>query len=421
MKRVLILAYYFPPLGMGGVQRAAKWAKFLPRFGWEPLILTVRPIRYHAFDPSLLEEVVKRPIFRTESFDPARLAARIFPARKETAPAAATTSGILPKLLRLLFLPDSKIGWFPFATKTARRLIEELRPRAVVTTSPPLTAHLVGLKLKKQFGLPWLADFRDYWLGGEYVPTPSPVHRYLHERWAQKVAFRADAVLAVSVPILASLKSLDPRAREKFEYLPNGFDPEDLKDLVPRKFEKKTLLYSGSLGGVNDPQFFFEGLKRLTQADPDLLRNWQIVVLGQPVQSVEVPAQIKKWIRFEPYTSHRESLGALLGATGLLFFLSPGVNPGMMTGKIFEYVASGRPIFAVLPDFSAAAEVLRTYAFGKMVTDFRTKTIARELKAFLQENWDTKRKAQRDHFLEIFSRENQTKRLSQILERISTP
>ena len=419
MKRVLIVAYYFPPLGMGGVQRAAKWAKFLPRFGWEPLILTVRPIRYHAFDPSLLKEVSSLSVFRTESLDPARLAARILPAHEKKVSSAAASSGVLARILRQWPLPDSKIGWFPFATKTAQRLIKQFRPNAILTTSPPLTAHLVGLKLKKKLDLPWVADFRDYWLGGEYVPTPTPLHRYFHRRWAGRVVRRADAVLAVSEPILDSLKSLDPATPGKFRYLPNGFDPEDFESLVPRKFEKKTLLYSGSLGGANDPQFFFEGLKRLVKTEPEVLKNWQVVILGQPLQSGLVPAEIEKWIRFEPYTSHGESLSALLGATGLLFVLSPRVNPGMMTGKILEYVASGRPIFAVLPDFSAAADVLREYGFGKIVTEFRPEAVAKALKAFLQKEWDVPAKENWENLRQLFSRENQTKQLSEILKEVT--
>ncbi len=213
MKRVLILAYYFPPLGMGGVQRVAKWVKFLPRFGWAPHILTVQPIRYHAFDASLLAEVDGIPVTRTESLDPARLAKRFFP-RSENAAVPAqsvSSSGRLQKWLRFLLLPDSKIGWYPIAVRTARRLIDTLQPEAIISTSPPLTAHLVALHIKKSFGLPWVADFRDGWLGGEYVPTPTALHRFFHRRWARQVLKQADTVLAVSEPILKSLEAFSPQ------------------------------------------------------------------------------------------------------------------------------------------------------------------------------------------------------------------
>ena len=415
MKRLLVVAYYFPPLGMGGVQRVVKWAKYLPQFGWEPHILSVKPIRYYAYDSSLLEEIQGISIDRTESWDLARLAERFF--RKKAPRSSPKSPSVFPGQTRVrpFFLPDSKIGWYPFARKSGIRFIQKIRPDAILTTSPPLTAHLVGLELKKKSALPWVADFRDYWLGGEYVHVPTPLHAYFHRRWARQVLRRADAVVAISEPILESLRIFEPNAPSKFHFLPNGFDPADLRDLKPLNFPKKTLLYLGTLGGANHPGLFFEGLRLLVRQNKAALEGWEILFWGQPLKTVEIPAEIRPWIRRVPYTSHRESLAALLGAAGLLFFLAPTVNRGMVTGKIFEYVAAGRPIFAVLPSDTAAATILEQYGYGKTVTKLNAQAVAHQLEEFLSGKFKPRNDSKWNELKESFSRKKQTEKLAAIL------
>ncbi len=170
------------------------------------------------------------------------------------------------------------------------------------------------------------------------------------------------------------------------------------------------------MGGANDPQFFFEGMKILAKTDPNLLDKWQVLFLGQALESISVPREIQKWVRFKPYTPHRESLSAVLGAEGLLFFLSPRVKEGMVTGKIFEYVASGRPVFAVLPEATAAAHILKKYAFGKVVTRPEASAVARELRAFLRGEFPLRSDEKWQALRALYSRKNQTETLAKILE-----
>jgi len=420
MKQVLIIAYYFPPLGMGGVQRATKWVKYFPAFGWQPHVVTVKDIDYYAHDITLLEDVRNRSIYRTGSFDPARVLAKF--RRRDPINSEKKTDfsrkGV--GVARRFFIPDSKIGWYPFAWRKLVHLVKRIQPDAVISTSPPLTAHLLGMKVKKKFGIPWVADFRDYWLGGEYLYTPTFLHRCLHKKWAQDVIRTADAVVSVSEPIRQSFLSMGAADTEKFYDIPNGFDLDDFRKVAPEKFPKKTLLYLGSLGGANDPSLFFRAVKDLFRRHSAVLSDWQFVFVGEGISTVSIPPEIQGSLLFMPYVSHEKAIALLKGASALLFTLSADVNPGMVTGKIFEYIASGKPIFAISPEGVVATKMLRSYNFGRLITDFNPGIISKELERFLGDDFEKESPAQFSRFQEIYSRKNQTKKLAAVLDQITS-
>jgi len=420
MKQVLIIAYYFPPLGMGGVQRAAKWTKYLPSFGWQPHIVTVKDIEYYAHDLTLLEDVRCGTIYRTESFDPARVLARFRRRNPIDSKEKMTFSRKGVDAARRLFIPDSKIGWYPFAWRKLVLLAERIRPDAVISTSPPLTAHLLGMKFRKKFQIPWVADFRDYWLGGEYLYAPTFLHHYLHKKWARDVVKTADAVISISEPIRRSFLSMDSADAEKFYDIPNGFDPDDFQRIAPEKLPRKSLLYLGSLGGANDPSLFFRALKNLTRKNPAILLDWKFLFVGKGISAVAVPPEIGDRLQFVPYVSHSKAIAFLKGALALLFTLSANVNPGMVTGKIFEYIGSGKPIFAISPEGVVATELLRSYNFGTLITDLNPEVIADKLEDFLRIDWGEKSPASLRGFQEMYSRKNQTEKLIDVLDQITS-
>ena len=162
LRRVLLIAYYFPPLGLSGVQRTAKFAKFLGRYGWKPTVLTVEPAGYYAFDESLLREVEEAgvEIVRTTSLDANRLFKKKGVVRlpSEFIRKAAGFIG------DLLFIPDTKIGWKRRALKAALELTARTRFDAILATAPPQTDFLIGMELKRRTGIPLLVDYRDAWM-----------------------------------------------------------------------------------------------------------------------------------------------------------------------------------------------------------------------------------------------------------------
>ena len=419
MKSALIIAYYFPPLGMGGVQRVTKWAKYLPQFGWQPYIVTVKNIQYYAYDPTLLEDVPNCFVYRTGSFDPARILAKFRKHKSDI----KNEKLFFPKwgthATRQFFLPDSKIGWYPFAWRKLVQIAGCIHPEVVISTSPPLTAHLLGMRFHKSYSVPWVVDFRDYWLKGEYVHFPTAIHRYFHERWAKNVVQLADAVITISDPIRQSFLSLDTDHQNKFYNIFNGFDPGDFEKVVPEKFSKKTLLYVGSTGGANDPTPFFRGIENLLKRKPKALQEWQILFVGQSISELAIPKNIRPFLQFVPYLPHKKAVAFLKGATALIFTLAPDVNSGMVTGKIFEYIASARPIFAIVPERTTATELLQSYNFGELITNFDEMTISEKLENFLKRDFTTEGPKSSKIFKQKYSRKYQTETLANILNKVS--
>jgi len=170
MRRLLVVSYYSPPLGLSGVMRVTKLCKFLPEFGWRPLLLTVKPVAYYAYDPELVLDLRETRVFRTESIDANRLFNLLRPRRRRQQPALSRGAGRLPRLLNYVALPDAKVGWLPFASVAGRHAIDRERPAAILASAPPFTALLVGVRLKAHAHVPLVSDFRDPWPAGFTLP-----------------------------------------------------------------------------------------------------------------------------------------------------------------------------------------------------------------------------------------------------------
>jgi len=362
-QKVLMVAYYFPPLGMGGVQRAAKFVKYLPRYGWKPVVLTVKPIQYYAYDASLMEDVRSAPIFRTESLDPNRVAFLLRGSQESTAKAPRTfRKGKFWTVMRYGLVPDNKILWVPFALTKGAELIRREGVSAVLTTSPPHSAHLLGILLQRLFGLRWVADFRDYWTNGDVPYELTPWHKALHRSLERRVLQKADAVTCISDPIAQTLRSHAPDRESSIHVLPNGFDPEDFRDAQPKTFDRITIVHNGSLTHFRDPSGFFQPLQEVLEEFPKWKDTLQVLFVGQifDLSLRALPPLVAEITQFVGYQSHRESLFYLLGADLLLFLISSDCPPGIMTGKVFEYLAAGKPVLAISPPV-AGLEVLRKH------------------------------------------------------------
>jgi len=215
MKNVLMISYYFPPLGLGGVQRPAKLAKYLPQFGWKPTVLTVKTVTYYGYDPTLLDELQNVEIVRTGSLDPLR----VFQWRKNISSASPRIGeGLYWKFSNWVFVPDSKILWLPFAWATASRLMNQKQIRVLWTTAPPYSSHVLGLWLKLWKKSFWIADFRDDWpISSSQVPTS--FHRHFHDWLLRQVLTHADQFTVVSQPILSRLHQKSQRPSMHFSLL----------------------------------------------------------------------------------------------------------------------------------------------------------------------------------------------------------
>ncbi len=205
LRRVLVVAYYFPPMGLSGVQRISKFVKYLPDSGWQPTVLTARPAGYFAFDASLQEDAEGRGMHveRTASWDPTRLFAR----RRTVALPHEGRRRWLSLASQTVFLPDNKAGWLRPGFRAGRRLVKRESYDLVLATAPPYTALLLAARLSRRYGLPLVADFRDDWVGNPRHIYPSRWHRARHEALEASVLSQCShAYVAINEEIEASLR-----------------------------------------------------------------------------------------------------------------------------------------------------------------------------------------------------------------------
>lgn len=387
MRRVLLVSYFFPPLGGGGVPRALKLAKYLPAFGWEPHVLTVRDGFWSAWDPTPLSELPPEVrIHRTRLFMPGlaarRVLSRLSPGGASEAAGAGDPGhregGQVPSRARewireALYVPDEFNGWIPFAVRAGRRIAREQGIEAVISTSPPHTAHLVGAAISRSASLPWVADFRDAW-------TRDPNFRFAAggrgrvERWLERRVLRAATrIVTVSDPIredfLADHPALDPRT---VSVIPNGFDPDDFRGAaLPPEMEatlapdptRLRIVYTGSLLGNRSPSAFFEALAVCARAGAPGVEAIFAGTDQDAIRAEAARAGVSDRVRTVGYLPQREACALLRAADAALLLVGDlAGSAGVVSGKAYQYVGSGRPILALAPEGTAADLVRKTGA-----------------------------------------------------------
>ena len=286
MRRLVVVARDFPPAGGAPSIRVAKLAKYLPRFGWQALVITAPPDHAWVHDTSLLAELPRSlavhriPRLFARSLPPAEMASRAQP---------EVRAHFVQRLATLALVPDRSILWAIPALQAVRSL--PFRPDAILTSAPPFSTHLVGL-LTRGSEIPWVADYRDNWTTNPDYRGPWPlrgVNRML-ERWTLA---RAQAVLAMSDAACAELASVLPSARGRILVAPNGYDPEDLperSDWSDRP-ERFSLVYAGSIRSTRDPRPLFRALSRLIADDPSFAADVDFRMFGTIPDSVVSLAQ----------------------------------------------------------------------------------------------------------------------------------
>ena len=430
LKKVLLISYLFPPVGGPGVQRALKFAKYLPEFGWDPVVLTVKAINYSVYDPSLLKELSSEvEIIRTESLDPQRLSVWAMPKSRSTDPDGSVLLNSrfregskalsLYRFCREAFaFPDPYVGWIPFAYWHGLKAIRRHKIEAIVVMMEPHSSAFVAKLLSRKTGVPYLLDLRDFWVG--YLPAPrfsTRLHR-LANNLLEKWALRGASALTVFGEVLRStLKERYPNLA-KCEVIPNGFDPMDIEGIVPaeRPNERKRIVYQGSLGAhVSECCLAFLAALRIL---PDEVRNGiDVIFVGRAFLGAKgevAEAGLEQQITFLPYLPHKEALRYLRSADATLLFL-PKNDRISMSGKLFEYLMVGSPIIACVEPDGVCAEMLRKAGCGAWITaPGDAQGLVETLAAMAKAGWPRPHSADIDQF----SRRELTGRLAATLDHM---
>ena len=378
MKKVLIITYYWPPSGGPGVQRWLKFTKYHPDYGIEPIVLTVDPTlaSYPQKDESLVSEVSDTcKIFYTRTFELYNLYK--FLLRKKEIPfggfANEKEPGLLQKTIRFfrshLLIPDPRKGWNKFAYQKAVELINRYNIDTVITTSPPHSTQLIGLRLKDKLTIKWIVDLRDPWTDIYYYK--SLYHSWLSSKidkhLEKKVLANADKIITVSNDLKEIFtEKLAVTRNDNIFVIPNGFDTSDFDYSIQPGRDEFLITYTGTLTEDYRIESFLRVLKKFSLSKPRL----KVRLIGKIHENIITKItnyQLEKYIEVMGYVSHNLSIQSLLESHALLLII-PDVekNKGILTGKLFEYIGAGRPIIGLGPATGDAAKIIDESKTGKM-------------------------------------------------------
>lgn len=401
MKKALIIAYFFPPLGGSGVQRTLKFVKYLPQFGILPVVSTIRSGHNFAYDESLLKEVPPEvKVYRSNSLETLwlrslieRISVRKRSQQKSAAPqdnnatngtnatnetnTSEKTAAVRSLKQRVfdfidnyLFVPDSKVRWLPFGFVGSLQAARREQVDYLFSSSYPYTVHLIALLVKKFHHKPWIADFRDPWVGNEAMAKDLEFRRKVDAWLERKVVKNADYVINVTAAITEMYQERYPEYRHKFRTITNGFDPEDFQHIKPIAQEKFTLIHTGILSKRRDPGALVQGLEKLAERRPELIANTQALFVGKiPDEFLRLFEQssLARIFEVKEYVPHHICLNYLAGAhLLLLIFDDSPETKAAYSGKIFDYIGIEKPILGILPE-GVAAELIREKGIGTVV------------------------------------------------------
>lgn len=378
MKKVLIITYYWPPSGGAGVQRWLKFTKYLPEYGWIPYVLTVDEnfASYPQTDISLNSEIDPNlKVFRTKSFEPLQLYKK-FGSSKEVPFGGFSNSGkinIKEKIARTirgnLFIPDARIGWNRYAYNKAAEIIENENIGVVITTGPPHSTHLIGKKLRNKYPVKWLADFRDPWTDIYYYKSlyHTCLARWIDKRMERSVIQNCDEFITVSNDVKLILSSKTKDLTKKGITITNGYDDEDFQDPQINRCETFTITYTGTIARSYHIDNFILAIQQL----PSSIRD-QIVIrfvgnVPNEIVLMFIEAGLKDHLEIIKYVPHPKAIQYMFETTVLMMAIpdTPN-NAGIITGKLFEYLASRRPILALGPKNGEVDRILEETKSGKL-------------------------------------------------------
>lgn len=376
--KVLIVTYYWPPSGGAGVQRWLKFTKYLPEFGIEPIVLTVDPRKasYPEKDESLKNDIhPKLKVYTSNSFEALNLLSS-FIGKKNVASGGFSNvnkSSLLQTILRFIrgnfFLPDARKGWNKFAILKARELINKHQIEIIVTTSPPHSTQLIGLQLKKELGVKWIADFRDPWTDIYYYKDLllRPKAKRKDADYEMQVLQNADLIISncMSNKNLLSSK-LKQNIQSKFMVITNGFDEEDFQKekVLPNEF---VITYSGTMSEMYQPNVFFKAFAALIADFPETRFVFRLVGRAAPeVHQLIAEHKLENNAEFIPYVEHSKLIDYLLSSTALLYIFPKTQNDKGIAGKLFEYLAAKRIVVGLGPEDGDSAAILKECHAGKM-------------------------------------------------------
>lgn len=429
-KKILIITYYWPPAGGPGVQRWLKFAKYLPDFGWKPIIYTPENPSYPLLDETLMKDVPENiEMVRTKIWEPYQLAEKLNKSNKkfkagqfDVGKNQSWKSKLSIWVRGNFFIPDARVFWVKPSVTFLEKYLKENKIDTIVTSGPPHSLHLIGLGLKNKMpDLKWVADFRDPWTEISYYKhlklTKSSDKK--HRQLENAVFKNADITLATSYTDAENFRKAGANA----VCITNGYDESDsgkkAKGQNLQNGQAFTLSYIGVLEQLRNPENLWKALDELIKENAEFAADFKLKFVGRIddkiLHSIE-NSSLKNHILNLGYLAHGKAVEEMQNSDMLLITNFPNeASKGIIPGKIFEYLASGKQILSFGPDKADVAKILEETQAGKHFSYQDTENI----KKFILEKyelWKNDSLIENTQHIEQFSRKNLTQQLTEVLK-----
>lgn len=415
MKRLLIITYYWPPTGGSGVQRWVKFSKYLPEYGWQPVIYTPSNPERLASDDSLLAEIPEcAEVLKTRIVEPYGIYRKLTGrGGGEVNPVNSQKKGLGKRISLWIrgncFIPDPRVSWVRPSVRYLRKYLREHPVDAIVTTGPPQSMHLIGRALKRATGVKWIADFRDPW-------TEMFYYKHLglgrladrrHRRLEQGVLDEADTVIAVTPPVRDDFQS---RTSTPVVLITNGFDESDFPATSGARSDGKfRVVHTGLFAADGNPLNLWDALASRCASDPVFADRLEIRLAGKTDREITDSIRergLGKNLVDLGYVPHDRIVREQTDADVLILPLRREPEYAkVLPGKIFEYLASGRPVLGIGQEDGVAASMLEETGAGRMFGWERTGGLVE----FMLGDHPA------GHGIDVYSRRNLTRKLTEIL------
>ncbi|MGD8305998.1 MAG: glycosyltransferase family 4 protein [Ignavibacteria bacterium] len=365
MFKVLVIAYYFPPMGMSGIQRPFKFVQYMKKYNWEPTVITTGDPSYYAIDEQLAKELKDSDVrvIRTEpssnngngAYKKSRRLSREF-YRK-----------CINRLGQTFFIPDTKITWAKRAFDLVEDLLKKEKFNAVYIIGPPFSSVHIFSKLKHKYNLPLVIDYGDLWSESYFAFYPTPLNKYLNKKMEYNALKSADKIIAANRKIKENLLN-------KYQFLTfkdvviitNGFDPEEFKNVTvwPKHNERMRLTYSGIFQIYNTPKYFLKAFKEISIEHPEIAKNIELHFIGflrKENENLIEKLNLREFVFNHGFVSHHDAAARLRNSDVFWMMVNNRKRiESVVPGKIYEYIGAKKPIIGFVPD-GAAKIILEEY------------------------------------------------------------
>lgn len=422
-KKVLIITYYWPPAGGPGVQRWLKFSKYLRDYNIEPVIYTIDNPHYPILDSSSENEIPKGiEILKLPIFEPNSILTFFGVNNKnESAGFLNPNPTLFGKMIQYIranyFIPDARKYWVKPSVKFLSNYLKKHQIDAVISTGPPHSVHLIGLKLKKQIGIKWISDFRDPWTEIDYfkqLPLTKKATKK-HHQLEQEVLKNSDMTIVVG----ETMKQKYLKYTRRIEVITNGFD--SIQNTLTQKLDSNfSITHVGSMNFDRNPKILWEVLKEICDTNSNFKKDLRIKFIGKIDDSVlqDVKVFDKITVQKIPYVDHRDVNSYQVSSQILLLSINNVSSAkGIITGKIFEYLQAKRPILCIGPEDGDAAIILKNTNAGKVV-DFKNKALLKPIILDFYDKYKEGNLQVKSGSIKQYHRKNITSQLAEVIKKV---